>query len=410
MIDQQLNLPCGAVLPNRLAKAAMSEHLAEHDNTPGPHLQNLYRRWSRGGTGLLITGNVMIDRRSMESGRNVALEAGDDLAPFVAWARACTAAGNHCWMQINHPGRQTPRNINPEPVSASAVESVDMFRAVKAFGEPRALLGEEIADVIERYATTAAMARDAGFTGVQIHGAHGYLISQFLSPLTNQRDDEWGGSLENRARFAREVVRAVRKAVGPAFPVGIKLNSADFQHGGFNHEESVQVVQWLADDGVDLVELSGGSYEAQAMFALASEQPQPSEREAYFLDHARAVRRTCDVPLMVTGGFRQAASMRQAIADNACDVIGMARPLAVEPDLSRDMLDAGSPGSSHGAQSMGLGGKFDFLSEGGYCSYQMHRMARGRGPLRTHVLYAMIANLGYIIADMLRLGWQRVRA
>jgi len=408
-LDSPLTLPCGATLPNRLAKAAMSEHLAEFDNAPGAHLETLYRTWSEGGTGLLLTGNVMVDHESLESVRNVILEEGSVLAPFRAWASAGTVAGNHLWMQINHPGRQTSRNINPYPVAPSAVEAVGLFRSVRFFAPPRALTPEEIEQVIARFATTALLAQEAGFTGVQVHGAHGYLVSQFLSPLTNHRGDEWGGSLENRARFARRIVQAIREAVGPAFPVSIKLNSADFQRGGFTHEESMEVVAMLESDGVDLIEISGGSYESQAMFQLAHGQDSTRRREAYFLEYAAEVRARSRVPLMVTGGFRRAKTMRRALAEGACDVIGLARPLAVEPELSRRLLEGSTDGSRLSTKTYGLDkAKLDFLSEGGFSIYQRHRTARGRPPsLDAHVLRASVGSVAYLVQDRVRLGLQR---
>ncbi|MGB5268296.1 MAG: hypothetical protein WBN30_17010, partial [Polyangiales bacterium] len=241
-LNDPLRLPCGATLPNRIAKAAMSEHLASPKQSPTRGLVRLYERWSAGGAGLLITGNVMIDRAHLEAVRNVAIAADSKIERFRDWAEAGTSHGNQLWMQLNHPGRQTPRHLNPHPAAPSAVDSVDPFRRAKAFGKPHAMDEAEIGQAIRSFASAAAFAKAAGFTGVQVHGAHGYLVSQFLSPLTNQRSDRWGGSLENRARFARTVLGEIRKAVGDEFPIAIKLNSADFQRGGFTEEESMRVL------------------------------------------------------------------------------------------------------------------------------------------------------------------------
>jgi 2,4-dienoyl-CoA reductase-like NADH-dependent reductase (Old Yellow Enzyme family) len=410
VLSKPLQLPCGSVLPNRLAKAAMSEHLAEWNNLPGAHLRRLYRRWSIGRTGLLISGNVMIDRVSMESVRNVALEEGDDLEPFRRWAAAGRASGSRFWLQLNHPGRQTPRQINPEPVGPSAAEPVDLFRAVKAFAAPRALDDEEIEAIIARFATAAKLTREAGFDGVQIHAAHGYLISQFLSPLTNRREDRWGGSLENRARFLRSVVRAVREAVGDELAVGIKMNSADFQRGGFSHEESMRVARMLEADGLDLIEISGGSYESQAMFQMGEGQDSSRQREAYFLEYARDIRAQTSIPLMVTGGFRRATTMRGALEDGACDLIGLARPLSGEPDLSAQILAGHSEGASTEIRSFGMSGKFDFFSEGGWSSYQLARMARGKEPnVKASTAASLLMNMGYMLGDGCRLAVDRLR-
>jgi 2,4-dienoyl-CoA reductase-like NADH-dependent reductase (Old Yellow Enzyme family) len=216
------------------------------------------------------------------------------------------------------------------------------------FGEPVPLTGEEIEDLIGRFATAASAAKEAGFTGVQIHAAHGYLISQFLSPRANQRTDQWGGNLENRARFLMEAVRRVRAAVGPAFPVSVKLNSADFQKGGFAFEDSLQVARWLEDAGVDLLEISGGSYEQPAMMDMDGMEPadrptvaaSTAAREAYFVDFAKAMKAELKtMPLMVTGGFRSRAAMDHALSTGSADLIGIGRPLCGDPDACRKLLD-----------------------------------------------------------------------
>lgn len=374
-IAAPLTLPCGAVLPNRIAKAAMSEELAGSRGYPSEALDQLYRVWSRGGSGLLITGNVMIDPTHLESPRNVTAEKGRDEAPFVRWARAGTEGGNHLWLQINHTGRQTPKVVQPHPIAPSEGAAVKLMRA---YGEPRALREEEIPGLIERYADAAELARRTGFTGVQLHGAHGYLINQFLSPLTNRRTDAWGGSLENRSRFLREVLRATRARVGPDFPIGVKLNSADFQKGGFGEEESIEVAAMLERGGCDLLEISGGNYETPMMFDLAESS---RIREAYFLEFARKLRRAVRMPLMVTGGFRSLDAMEAALAEGALDVVGMARPIALEPDLPRRMIEGRSRGSVSVPRRFGFGHpNLEYFAEGGYYLAQMGRIASGRAP------------------------------
>jgi 2,4-dienoyl-CoA reductase-like NADH-dependent reductase (Old Yellow Enzyme family) len=204
-------------------------------------------------------------------------------------------------------------------------------------GKPRELTDREIEILIARFARTASVARAAGFAGVQLHGAHGYLISQFLSPLANRRTDRWGGSLDNRMRFALEVTRAVRAATSARFSLPIKLNSADFQRGGFTEEESCGVVAALADEGVDLIEVSGGSYEQPAMMGKAADSTRA--REAYFLEYARTVRSLArDIPLAVTGGFRSRAAMHDAVHSGECDVIGLGRPTATTTDAADVIL------------------------------------------------------------------------
>ena len=343
-LARPLTLPCGAVLSNRLAKAAMTEGLADSEDNATERHAVLYGRWADGGAGALLTGNVMVDRRYLERPGNVVIDGhgGDDA--LRNWAAAGTRAGNHLWMQINHPGRQCTRMSSSHPVSPSSEKLVGMMGLM---APPRALEVSEIHDIIGRFARVARTAKDTGFTGVQIHSAHGYLSSQFLSPRANRRTDEWGGSLENRARFLLEVFKAVRDAVGAEFPIAVKLNSADFQKGGFSKEESTQVARWLAELGLDLLEISGGTYEQMALFGdigagEESKAESTRRREAYFLEYARDMRASLlDTPLMVTGGFRTPQLMRDVVESGEVDVIGVGRPFCVEPDLARRLL-AGS--------------------------------------------------------------------
>ena len=343
----QLVLPCGSTLPNRLAKGAMTEGLASADGVPTPELERLYRLWAEGGAGMLLTGNVQIDRDHLERPGNVVIDAIPSAAKRAAlerWAKAGTANGTQLWMQISHAGRQTPSQVNKTPKAPSAVK---LGLPGGQFGQPVALTEEEILDLINRFAIAASIAQETGFSGAQIHAAHGYLISAFLNPLANIRSDRWGGSLENRVRFLLETVAAVRAKVGPNFPVSVKLNSADFQRGGFAFEDSMVVAKWLEAAGVDLLEISGGSYEQPAM--MDSEGLTPAERpnvaastakrEAYFVDFAKAMKAQVSLPLMVTGGFRTRAAMTHALENGAADVIGLGRPMCADPDLPRALLD-----------------------------------------------------------------------
>ncbi|PKP78589.1 MAG: NADH:flavin oxidoreductase [Alphaproteobacteria bacterium HGW-Alphaproteobacteria-3] len=347
-ISSPLTLPCGAVLKNRLAKGAMTEGLGDARNqATGGHVR-LYRRWAEGGAGMLLTGNVQVDRRYLERPGNVAIDgaqSNEAIAALREYAKAGTENGTHLWMQISHAGRQTPALVNKEPVGPSG-KALDMPGA--QFGKPRALTGTEIEDIIRRFAHAAAVARDTGFAGVQIHGAHGYLISEFLSPDVNTRTDEWGGSLENRARLLLETVRAVRRAVGAGLPVSVKLNSADFQRGGFSHEDSIRVATWLDAEGLDLLEISGGTYEQPRLVGLddMTLHPEKAEvrrestiaREAYFLEYAKDIRAAVKMPLMVTGGFRTLAGMNAALGSGTMDVVGIARPLCVDPAIPAKLL------------------------------------------------------------------------
>ena len=354
-LAEPLTLPCGAVLSNRLCKSAMTEGLADEFNRATERHVKLYRRWSHSGCGLLLSGNIQVDRWHLERPGNVAIDGRNGgEAQLAAYARAGTEAGNHLWAQISHGGRQTPYVVNPQPMAPSSV-AIDMadLPGFKT-GQPREMTEAEILDVIERFANAARVVREAGFTGVQIHSAHGYLLSQFLNPLVNRRTDAWGGPLENRARLLLEVVRRVRAAVGADFPLSIKLNSSDFQRGGFTNAESAQVVQWLKDIGLDLLELSGGSWEQPSLIGMTFHPDQgvdaPKEsttkREAYFIDYAARIRQIARMPTMVTGGFRSAAAMNAALEAGEMDVVGLARPLVAEPETARALLE----GASHVAR------------------------------------------------------------
>ena len=346
-LGSELELPCGAVLPNRLAKAAMTEGLATPDGRPTPELERLYGIWADGGSGMLLSGNIIVDADHLERPGNVVIDREPDAdmqARLARWAQAATRQGNHFWAQISHGGRQTQKVVNPHPKSSS---DVALALPGGQFGQPTPLTTAEIADLVARWAIAARACKDAGFTGVQVHGAHGYLVSQFLSPRVNRRTDEYGGSLENRARFLLDIVAAVRAAVGPGFPVSVKLNSADFQKGGFDFSDSLKVVRWLEAASADLIEISGGTYEQPKLLGVAGQEaedeqvvaPSTAAREAYFVDFAKAMQAEVSVPLMVTGGFRSRAAMEQALTSGAADVIGLGRPLCVDTDAPARLLE-----------------------------------------------------------------------
>ncbi len=345
-IAEPLTLPCGVRLKNRLVKAAMTEGLADAQNRATARHATLYSRWAKGGAGLLITGNIQVDRRYLERPANVAIEGEqtpEAMRALEAFAAASTSNGAEIMAQLSHAGRQTPVYVTKTPVAPSAV-AIDLPGG--QFGAPRALTGDEIADVIARFVHAASVCKAAGFSGVQIHAAHGYLISEFLNPRVNQRADEWGGSLANRARLLLKTVSAVRKKVGSGFPVAVKLNSSDFQKGGFTFDDCLTVIGWLNDEGVDFLEVSGGSYEQPRMMDIDGMEAPVEERkrestkrrEAYFLQFAEEAARVAKMPLMVTGGFRSRAAMDEALTIGAADLIGLARPLCVDPDLARKLL------------------------------------------------------------------------
>lgn len=326
MLFQSFTFAHGKIAKNRFFKSAMEEQLAKQ-NQPTEQLVRLYDTWAKGGAGILVTGNVMIAENGKGSINDVVLSDERSLPMLQQWAKAGTQNDTLLIMQINHAGKQSPKVINATPVAPSAValQGMDGF-----INPPRELAESEIEELVTQFIRTAQLAEQAGFSGVQIHGAHGYLISQFLSPHHNRRTDKWGGSLENRMRFLVQIYQGIRAVVQPDFLVGLKLNSADFQKGGFDENDSLQVVQKMSELGIDFIEISGGNYENPEML-MAKESTK--KREAFFLDYAEKARAVCQVPLIITGGFRSRVAMNDALQAGHLDFIGIARPFALMPDL-----------------------------------------------------------------------------
>ena len=359
----------------------MSEVLGDHvTGAPTEALIRLYERWGRSGAGMLLTGNVMVDPNGMGEPGNVVIVDDRHLDTLRAWAAAGQAHGAKMWMQINHAGRQSPKRLTREPVAPSAVALKGMGGM---FAKPRALTHEEIEALVRKFAVAAGVAKRAGFAGVQIHGAHGYLVSQFLSARTNLRDDAWGGDAERRARFLLELVRAMRAEVGPAFPIGVKLNSADFQRGGFTIEESMDVARRLEAAGVDLLEVSGGNYESPSMTGSGEmpgkQRASSRAREAYFLEYAQRIRGVTAMPIMLTGGMRSRAVMEQALASGAVDVVGLARPMTHAPELPKHLLD-GTLDAAPVVRVRSRIKKLDDMLQVMWFQAQIHEMGAGRDP------------------------------
>lgn len=333
-IGQQLTLPNDVTLKNRIVKSAMSEALADEFNNPTRALIDLYGQWSKSGAALLITGNTPVDRMHLEHAGNFVLDASSEMECVSALAAAGKSGGAKILAQLAHAGRQTPEAINAHPTSIS-----DIQLDLPGYGKPTPASEPEFEEIIAKFARSATLAEEAGFDGVEIHAAHGYLLSSALSPRINTRTDRWGGALENRARLAIEVVRSVRQAVDPGFIVAVKLNSSDFQKGGFDHADSVQVAVMLEAEGVDFIEISGGNFEEPTAYQHASKSGSTQIREAYFLDYAAAIKAALNIPLMVTGGFRSSNVMNDAIESGKTDLIGMGRPFVADPSFANKLLD-----------------------------------------------------------------------
>lgn len=395
-LTSSLTLPCGAELPNRIAKSGMSEQLATRDGRPTDKLARLYAVWGSSGAGLLITGNAMVDRRALTEPGNVILDDDRGLDQARKWATAARSGGAKVWLQISHPGRAALVPLNTWPVAPSR-------KAIPVPGynlrPPHPLTTAEIGDIVAAFARTARVAQRAGFDGVQVHLAHGFLLSQFLSPAANLRTDEYGGSPENRRRIALEVVAAVRSEVGPEFPIGVKLNSSDFSRNGLAPAESVEIAVALEAAGVDMVEISGGGFDAPAMTGVATGQRR--SREAYFAAFAGLVRARTSVPLMLTGGLRTRETMQHLLEDGTVDLVGLGRPMAFVPDYPRRILageDVPLPGNAPRIGYRPLDGYLDLAWHGN----QFHRMASGRTPQQHPGLHTLAQALTRITAATIK--------
>ena len=394
-LQSSITLPCGAILKNRLAKAAMTERMSNSAYEPTPEHEHLYRLWTETGAGLLISGNVMIDKHHMESAGNVYFGDEAMLPKLKKWAKSGKENGNHFWVQISHSGRQTNRFVNPNPKAPSEVQ----LNKIGLFGMPKAMLEADIEQVVFGFRKAAKIAKAAGFTGIQIHSAHGYLLSEFLSPKTNLRDDQWGGSLKNRSRLLISIVKECRAELGTDFPISVKLNSSDFQRGGFTETDSLQVVKMLTEAGIDLLEISGGTYEKAAFF-LGDEEKLKKEstkkREAYFLDFAKQVRQISQVPLMITGGFRSFNFCNEVLANRECDLIGMGRPFISNNDsiqrfLAGEVKYLDNPPIRTGFKA------FEDAAEGGFYARQLINLAEGKGLLKN--LHPIACSLFIVIHE-----------
>lgn len=312
---------------NRFVKVAMNEALGNFNLQPKRKIINLYRQWAIGGTGLIITGNVMVDRNNLAEPGNIVVDERSNMSKLRDWAEAAKTNGARVVMQINHPGKQSPKTMNKKPVAPSAIPIRGDIGI--AFNPPRALTHEQVENLAIKFITTALVAKEAGFDGVEIHAAHGYLINQFLSARDNIRTDEYGGNLENRMRFLKEVYLGIRKACGEDFIIGVKINSDDYVEGGFNQEESAKVIKKMTELGIDFIEISGGSYENPKM----SEETDKDNENVFFGEFSKKVKKEIEVPVIVTGGIRSYETMKNILDDNIADFIGLGRPLAIETDI-----------------------------------------------------------------------------
>jgi 2,4-dienoyl-CoA reductase-like NADH-dependent reductase (Old Yellow Enzyme family) len=327
----------------------MTERLCHWPTTDNPDITargfpseaytHLYQRWGEGSIGVIVAGNMMIRYDAVEAFGNPILCDDHDnrVASFRKVSAAAKAYGSLFIAQLSHPGRQGSATLNPNPVSASDVQ-LEMAWAGNWFAKPRALTVPEIKEMVRWWGEAARLCYEAGFDGVQIHCAHGYLLAQFLSLTTNKRIDEYGGSFENRCRIIFEIIDEVRRVVPDRkFIVCVKLNSVEFQPGGQTPEDCRNLCLKLEEAGIDFLDLSGGTFEGRA---FEHKKESTRAREAYFIEFAEAIRPMLKkTVLYVTGGFRTASGMAGAVRSEACDGIGIGRPLGAEPYLCKEILE-----------------------------------------------------------------------
>ena len=322
-----ITLPNGTTIKNRFFKSAMSEGMGTKNFQPKKNIATLYKRWAEGGTGLIITGNIMVDPKGTAEPGNIVFDKNSNMEILKDWAKQGQQHGAKVMVQLNHPGKQVPKTIAKETVAPSTIPLGNGLN--KLFSTPRALTTSEVEELVQKFVTSAKVAKEAGFSGVQIHAAHGYLISQFLSPHDNRRTDKYGGSLENRMRFLKEIYLGMREELGKDFTIGIKINSTDFKEDGLTEEDSLKTIIELANLGLDFVEISGGTYERPAMMGATSK----STNQVFFAEYSKKLKQRIEIPVVVTGGIRSINAMNTLLNDNTTDFIGIARPLTIDPNI-----------------------------------------------------------------------------
>jgi 2,4-dienoyl-CoA reductase-like NADH-dependent reductase (Old Yellow Enzyme family) len=329
VLFETLELPCGVKLKNRIAKSAMSDSLGDGTGHPTAEQNRLYQRWAQGGLALSIIGEVQPSPGYAEKPGNLVLDMNSDMSKFEALAEHGSQNGALLWLQLGHAGALAYAPIST-PKGPSALDLPDLQCAAMSL--------DEIHQIPLDFATTAKLAQNARFGGVQIHAAHGFLLSQFLSPLFNKRRDAYGGPIANRMKLLFQSISAVRDAVGPDFPIAVKLNSSDQLVGGLDEVDALEVIAALDASSVDLIDISGGTY-----FPGAKAASDGAGRGPYFIEFAKRARARTSKPLMLTGGFKTRTQAEDAVKSGLIDIVGLARALVLEPNLPNLWLDNQMP-------------------------------------------------------------------
>lgn len=332
LLSQPLELPCGIRLKNRLVKSAMSDSLGDGAGNPTHTQLRLYERWAEGGAALSLIGEVQVVPGYPEKPGNLVLVPDGDKSALMELAKLGSKNGTHIWPQLGHAGALAHAPIS-NPKGSSPLD-VDGLRC-------EGMSWDEIQGLPDAYAQAASLAQAVGFGGVMIHAGHGFLLSQFLSPLFNHRTDAYGGSVENRFRVIGDVIVAIRQVVGPTFPIGIKINSTDKLEGGLTKEDALEVVRLIDETSVDLIDISGGTYFPGA----ASSSDGTSSSGPYFIAFARDAKKLTSIPIALTGGFETRDQAAKALQDGSADAISLARAIVLDPALANAWLseDGGDP-------------------------------------------------------------------
>lgn len=317
--NRSITLPCGAIIKNRIVKSAMSDSLGNGEGNATKAQARLYEKWAQGGVGLSIIGEVQVDYRYPETPGNLFLSPTSDIQALRLLTKQATINGAHIWPQLGHAGGLSYSKLSmpkgPSPLNTDNFQCSGMSL-------------EEVLELPDQYANAAKIAKKAGFTGVQIHAGHGFLLSQFLSPLFNHRQDQYGGDVSARCRLIIEIINKVRSEVGQSFPIGIKINSSDQLQGGLTQEEALEAIRILDKTSIDLIEISGGSY-----FPGAASSSDSTSTGPYFINFAKKARKYTTIPLVVTGGFKTRQEVNTALASNEVEMVGLARALVLMPNL-----------------------------------------------------------------------------
>ena len=321
----KIKLPCGVILKNAIGKSPMSDSLGDGKGNPTKEQIRLYERWAEGGTSLSIIGEVQLDYSYPERPGNLVLNDASDIKLFKELTSKALINGSHLWAQIGHAGA-----LSHLPISKPKGPSLLDIEGLKCEG----MSLNEVKNLPSRYAKAASKAKELGFSGVQIHAGHGFLLSQFLSPLFNKRDDEYGGDIKSRCKIILQIINSVRIEVGDTFPISIRINSSDNIEGGLTQKDSLKAIGFLDKTSLDLIDISGGTY-----FPGAKASSDSLINGPYFLEFAKKARKITSIPLMISGGFKKKDEVQSAISSGVVDMVSIGRGMIIDTNLANTWIN-----------------------------------------------------------------------